>query len=165
MPKTTLTESAVDLYCSFWLGDHCFGVPSTAVREFHAAAPLTPVPGAPSAIRGYVNLRGQLFLVLDPSALLLGSPGSASQSAELIVFRPEVGEAFAISVGQVGEMLPIAQAQIHVPKARTDDVDLSVAARRSERLIVGHATLDSLLVTLVEPQRLLPAAFADAARG
>lgn len=164
MPKTTPTESTVDLYCSFWLGDLCFAVPSTAVREVHAAAPLTPVPGAPSAVRGYVNLRGQLFLVLDPSELLLGAPSSAGQIAELIVFRPEVGEAFAISVGQVGEMLPIAQAQIHVPKARTDDVDLSVAAQRSECLIVGHATLDSLLVTLVEPQRLLPAAFADTAR-
>lgn len=164
MPETTSVETAVELYCSFWLGDLCFGVPSTAVREFHAGAPLTPVPGAPSAVRGYVNLRGQLFLVLDPSELLLGAPRPADPSADLIVFRPDVGEAFAISVGRVGEMLPIARGQIHVPKARTDDVDLPVGAHRSERLIEGHATLDSLLVTLVDPRQLLPATFADATR-
>jgi chemotaxis signal transduction protein len=110
-----------------------------------------------------VNLRGQLFLVLDPGELLLGLPQPGDTPLELIVFRDEVGESFAIAVERVGDMLPVPAAQIHEPKARTDDVDLSDRRQRAENLTVGHATLDAQLVTLIDPRRLLSAAFADAA--
>lgn len=164
MADTIARESATELYCSFWLSEHCFGVPSTAVSQVHAPAHVTTIPGAPSAVHGYVNLRGQLYLVLDPSELLLARPQAESKNCELIVFRAEVGEAFAIAVERVGDILAIPQARIHVLQARSDNVELSVAERRSTNLILGYARLDELLVTLVEPRKLLPSAFSSAHR-
>jgi chemotaxis signal transduction protein len=158
MLETKFNGPQVELYCSFWLGEHCFGVPSIAVSEVHRSVPITTIPGAPSAVSGYVNLRGQLYLVLDPYELLIGESAADNRGAELIVFRPEVGEAFALRVLRVGEMLPIPGAEIHTPKARTGDVDLSNGAQRHEALIAGHATLESHLVTLIDPSKLLPAA-------
>jgi len=155
-------DNNVELYCSFWLGEHCFGVPSTSVSQVHAPVPLTFIPGAPTPVQGYVNLRGQLYLVLDPGELLLKRPQPVGQEAELIVFRASMGEAFAIAVERVGDMLAILGPQIHTPGGRAGDVDLSSDARLTESLIVGHARLDTLLVTLVEPRKLLPAAFANA---
>lgn len=152
--------SLANLYCTFWLEGQCFGIPSSTVSEVHAPVPLTPIPGAPAAVRGYVNLRGQLYLVLDPAELLLGRPQPAQATHELIVFQAQVGEAFAIAVERVGDMLPISHEQIHVPRPRTDDVDLSNDEFRAARLIVGHATLEAQLVVLVEAKELLPAAFA-----
>lgn len=165
MSETTMHETLGELYCTFWLREHSFGVPSTTVSQVHAPAPLTTIPGAPPAVLGYVNLRGQLYLVLDPSELLLSRPQQVAERAELIVFRAEIGEAFAIAVDRVGDMLPIPEARIHVPKARPDDVDLSVTEQRLASLSVGHATLDSVLVTLVDPSKLLPVAFATACGG
>lgn len=162
MSELAPTETDALLYCSFWLGAHCFGVPASAVSEVHAPVPLTRIPGAPSAVRGYVNLRGQLYLVLDPAELLLGTAAASIGDAELIVFRTEIGEAFVIAVDRVGDMLPIPPEQIHVPKARTGDVDLTSQSHRLESLVAGHATLEEFLVTLVEPRKLLPAAFSPA---
>lgn len=164
MAETRQGDQTSQLYCSFWLGEHCFAVPSSTVSEVHAPAPLTWVPGAALAVRGYVNLRGQLNLVLDPAALLLGESQPAEGENELIVFRAEIGESFAIAVERVGDMLEIPGSQIHVPKSRTDDLDLSDETHRIERLIVGHATLDSLLVTLIEPRELLSAAVGEGSR-
>lgn len=162
MPDDRSNENNAELFCSFWLGEHCFGVPSTAVSQVHAPAPLTCIPGAPTAVQGYVNLRGQLYLVLDPGELLLQRPLPAGQEAELIVFRAAIGEAFAIAVERVGDMLTIPGTQIHTPGGRTGDVDYSSDARLTESLIAGHARLAAFLVTLVEPHKLLPAAFACA---
>jgi chemotaxis signal transduction protein len=161
MFEPTQLTSLESLYCTFWLEGQCFGIPSSTVSEVHAPVPLTTIPGAPAAVRGYVNLRGQLYLVLDPGELLLGRPQPAQATHELIVFQAEVGEAFAIAVERVGDMLPIAAEQIHVPRARTDDVDLSSEEHRAARLIVGHATLATQLVMLVEARELLTAAFVQ----
>lgn len=153
------TAANTQLYCSFWLQDHCFGIPAETVSEVHASTPLTPIPGAPTAVLGYVNLRGQLFLVLDPSELLLGVPQPLEAVMDLIVFQPAAGEAFAIRVDRVGEFAEIPGDQVHVPKNRTGDVSLSNESARSQRMSAGHATLDALLMTLVNPRQLLSAAF------
>lgn len=158
MPEATNSSTSANLYCTFWLEGQCFALPSSSVSEVHAPVPLTRIPGAPAAVRGYVNLRGQLYLVLDPSELLQGHPQPAQDVHELIVFQAEVGEAFAIAVERVGDILSISDAQIHVPRPRTDDVDLSSQEYRASQLIVGHATLDAQLVMLIRPNDLLPAA-------
>lgn len=160
MLDTTQSVAGGGLYCSFWLGPHCFAVPAVSVREVHAPAPVTPVAGAPPAVRGYVNLRGQLYLVLDPGDLLLDSRYVASAAGELIVFRADIGESFAIHTDQVGEIVTIRTNQIHLPKSRTDEADAGGGEHNSEHLIVGHATLDTQLITLIAPWELLPTAFA-----
>mgnify|MGYP002780930330 CR=1 FL=1 len=160
MMEAIENDSPIALYCSFWVGRHCFAVPSNAVSEVHTPVPVTRVPGLKSTVSGYVNLRGQLYLVLDPGELLIGAP-IADGSAGLIVFRPEVGEAFAICVDQVGDMLSIHRAKIHTPKARADDIDLSDDSHNRESLISGRATMETCLVTLIDASKLLPAALHD----
>jgi purine-binding chemotaxis protein CheW len=69
------------------------GAPLSAVREVFALGPLTPVPGAPSAVAGLTNLRGQVIPVVDlgrlwgqtPHRLHLGDPVVLVQSAEIRV--------------------------------------------------------------------------------
>lgn len=161
MPETSAMEGDKELFCSFSLGEHHFAVRTRSVSEVHTPVPLTPIPGAPKAAIGYVNLRGQLFLVLDPGELLLGVPVSPDECSGLIVFRPEIGEAFAIAVERIWDILSIAPSQIHVPRGRADDVDLSNTTFRSESLVSGYATLDSVLVTLVDPAKLLSEAVLD----
>lgn len=161
---TEAESNGAELYCSFSIGMHCFGIHAKAVREVHTPVPLTPIPGSPPAVLGYANLRGHLHLVLDPGELLLRAPISVDDSAGMIVFRPEVGEAFAIAVERIGEILSIPRGEIHVPKARADDIDLSDTDWRSESLVAGHATLDPRLVTLIDPAKLLEAAFAESTK-
>jgi purine-binding chemotaxis protein CheW len=68
-----------ELYCTFWLDEHLFGVPIGAVQEVLLTQPITPVPLAPAEVPGLLNLRGQIVTVIDLRARLRlparGTPG------------------------------------------------------------------------------------------
>jgi chemotaxis signal transduction protein len=134
MPSFTPNADAAGIFCTFWLAEHCFAVPSWTIREVHRAVPLTPIPGTSQTIRGYVNLRGQLYLVL-------------------IVFRHEVGEAFAIEVDAIGDIMPISVEQHHVQIAAQDSSGYQDATALLPGLVTGHATLATQLVTLLDPRQ------------
>ena len=52
------------------LGEDRYGIELTDVREVVPEPFLTPLPGAPPAVLGVVNLRGEVVPVLDTAALL-----------------------------------------------------------------------------------------------
>ena len=123
----------------------------------HAPAPVTPIPGAAPAVVGYVNLRGNLYLVLDPTTLLLGV-GAAGGSGPLIVFKAQTADALAIQVERVGEIAEVPEDAIDMPSSPNDH-DLG-GERPTHRLVIGVAKLPQGLITLIASEELLPAALA-----
>jgi len=147
-------STTATLFCTFTAAGHRFGVPAQLVREVHAATAITPVPGAPRAVLGYANLRGHIYLVLHASHLLAHASATPASEAQLVVFKPEAGESFALETGAIGEMTAIAPHQIDVPKGADGVVGETPC-------VIGHAKLDRELVTLIDPRQLLAVAFAD----
>ena len=75
---------------SFRLGEEGFGIPLDQVREIAPADRITPVPQAPPAVRGLLNLRGQPITVLDV-ARLFGLPMPPARDAKdrlVVVLTP-----------------------------------------------------------------------------
>lgn len=66
------------------VGDHRFALPVSDVVEVHRAVAVTPLPGAPDAITGVVDLRGRLAPVLDLRRRLGLEAGSPDPSDVLI---------------------------------------------------------------------------------
>lgn len=62
-------------YCTFYVGDERYGINILTVREVTRHVAFTPTRGAPSLVRGLLNLRGQLVTVIDP-AVRFGNPRS-----------------------------------------------------------------------------------------
>jgi purine-binding chemotaxis protein CheW len=146
------------LICSFWLDAYRFGVDAAAIREVSAHTACTPIPLAPPAVRGYVNLRGHLYLVLDlPS--LVGLPASdAGASGYLIVFQARVGESVAVFVDRIGDMVAIGEDRIDRPKDGAAGGGNEAPGQTCvDDLVVGIARLDDGLLTILEPRRFLPA--------
>lgn len=56
------------------------------VHRMHAERPVVPVPGAPAAVRGLVNLRGQLASVVA-ARTALGIPAREGTGAVHVVIR------------------------------------------------------------------------------
>jgi purine-binding chemotaxis protein CheW len=69
-----------DLHLLVALGEDRYALPVEQVREVLRSTVLTPVPGAPAAVRGVLNLRGEIVPALDTAALLelsaTGRPGA-----------------------------------------------------------------------------------------
>lgn len=140
------------LYCTFVLDDKSFAVPVLLVREVQAVTSITPIPGAPPAICGYVNLRGQLHVALDPRPWLTGQPRSNSASGYLIVFKAQVGEACAMLCDRLGDIVPVDRHRVDVPQV--DAVQRDEGRGYHERLIAGYAKLDNSLLELIDPVEL-----------
>ncbi|HEY6565221.1 MAG TPA: chemotaxis protein CheW [Pirellulaceae bacterium] len=142
-------------FCAFALNARPFGVPVRLVKEVHAPTAITPIPGAPPAVRGYVNLRGHLHLVLDPHECLTGASRDKTIQGSWIVFRADAGEAFAIQADRVTGIVSLDHAQIDRPTS--DRFASSHATEFEGRLVSGYAKLDQDLVTLVDPAALFEA--------
>jgi purine-binding chemotaxis protein CheW len=130
----------------------------------HSQAALTPIPGSPAAVLGYVNLRGQLFLVLSANELLLGSDEEDSADVHLVVFRSDAGELFALQTGVVGDIVNVSRHQVDLPgsqgvPSRTERESHDISA-----FVVGHAKLDDALLALIDARKLLDAAFSGSNR-
>jgi purine-binding chemotaxis protein CheW len=57
-------------YVGFKVDGHLFGINILTVREIIRNVDFTPVELAPPAVRGLLNLRGQIITVLDPGPSL-----------------------------------------------------------------------------------------------
>lgn len=75
-----------DAWCTFRLDGRLYGVPVDRVQEVLRSAAVTPVPLAPPAVRGLINLRGEIVTVVDlrqPLQLPQAEPASPT----LVVVR------------------------------------------------------------------------------
>ena len=137
---------------SFRVGGRLFGIDILDVREINSEIAFTPIFHAPPQVRGYVNIRGQIHLVVDPR-LPLGMPADSTDEAkpkgkprQLLVFKPSVGESFALLVDRIGDIIPVPVDRIEPPEASSAGTSAHSA---------GVCKLDGQLMELLNPRGFL----------
>ena len=86
-----------------------------AVKEITVLPSMTPIPHAPDAVRGYVNLRGQIVLVLDLESVdALGRVDGWFRIAIGRVPR-HLGDSFGVLVDSIGDMAELSGESIERP--------------------------------------------------
>lgn len=80
-----------------------YALPSSCVREITSMLAATRLPGAPGDVRGLVNLRGQLFAVVDLAHRVSGTP-SISPDPDVVVLGVE-GKTLGVIVDEVREVV------------------------------------------------------------
>jgi purine-binding chemotaxis protein CheW len=138
---------------TFRLGEALFGFDVRLVQSVNVLPPLTPVPQAPPAVRGCVNLRGQIHLVVDLKCLLgLGStePGPATR---LVVFKPALGDPFGVLVDRVGDVVALPADCVSQGRRAEGDAD----GTDHGELVAGIGKLEEELLVVLDAGRLLAA--------
>jgi len=92
--------------CSFFLDEHCFGVPVEEVQEILLAQPLTRVALAPPVVAGLINLRGQIVMTLELRRRL-GMPERAPDAPSQNVVVAGQDGAVALLVDRAGDVLSV----------------------------------------------------------
>ena len=64
-----------------------YAVPLSAVERAYAMAAVSPLPGAPPAVLGMINLHGRPVAVIDPRRRLGLSPREYGLAAHLLIAR------------------------------------------------------------------------------
>ncbi len=146
-------------FCSFSVAERLFGVDILQVKEINSEMSITPVSHAPRQVKGYVNIRGQIHLVLDLRALLgfdgdRRAEGDASpDSRRLVIFKQSVGEHFAVLVDKIGDIVEVALDRIEaLQRERTEG-----GGKFPDDLATGICKLENCLLTVLDARRFLKA--------
>jgi purine-binding chemotaxis protein CheW len=118
------------------LRDERYAFPAEVVREVARSLAITPVPGAPPAVRGVHNLRGEVVPILELSALL----GVAGGEAQCVIVAEDRGRRAGLTVD---ELLDVTQLP--------DELETAEAP------LAGSALLDGGLVGVVDVRAILDA--------
>jgi len=128
---------------SFELDDASYAVPVDSVREIVRMRPITPVPRVPDSVRGVISLRGEIIEVVDIRQLLELEPIELKRRTRIIVVNLEDGQAAAILVDAVNEVLRIPKQAIRP------------AAASESGAIESLCSVGDRFVSLIELNRVL----------
>lgn len=152
-------DEALRQFCSFTLSGRLLGVDILHVKEVNTERAFTPVPHAPPEVMGFVNVRGQIHLILDLRRILGLPPAEAGEKSRLVLFKPTVGEAFGVQVDSIGDVVEVAESSIESGAAVQDrlseecmDVDGAPAD-----MVAGVCRLQQELMLVVNARNLLSA--------
>jgi purine-binding chemotaxis protein CheW len=137
-----------ELLATFELGTHLCAVEVSQVQEVLLQQPLTPAPGAPTAVAGLINLRGQVVTALDLRVRMgLGGNAHGGDDSFMNVVVRSGDEVWSLLVDRIGDVIEVEQAQFELPP---DTLNGPI-----RELIKGTYTLEDRLLLVLNVQRLL----------
>jgi purine-binding chemotaxis protein CheW len=113
-PQFIDTKTAARQFCTFYLGDHCFGLDVLKVQEIIRSQPLTTVPLAHPVVRGLMNLRGQIVTAIDLRERLDMPARTDDHELVNVVVQTEEG-AVSLVVDEIGDVLEMTEDQFERP--------------------------------------------------
>ncbi len=108
----------------FLLGDDTYAVNLFDVKEIVEASKITPLPHAPSHIRGIIDLRGEITTIIDLRTLIGASKNASSDSEDLrfIVLDESVTNGkTGVVVDEVASVLTVPLSEIDQSGRSSDD--------------------------------------------
>jgi purine-binding chemotaxis protein CheW len=117
--------SIVD-FVTVQLDGHEFGIPVADVRDVLRRQKITPVPRAPRAVAGLLNLRGRIVTAIDLRIRLGLDPREAGRDDADVVVELG-GEFYALSVDAVGDVMRIASEALEPVPSTLDPLWRDVA--------------------------------------
>jgi len=130
--------------CTFHLDPYVFGVDVSVVLEVMVHPVITRVPLAPPAVRGVINLRGQIVTALDLRRRLDLPPAPGPGAPVSIVVKAK-DEPVSFLVDRAGDVVQVEESQFERPPDTLHGV--------ARDLIVGAYKLPSRLLLLLDPER------------
>lgn len=101
-------------FCTLRVGDLLLGIDVEKIQEVLRDTSITPVPLAPSSIRGLINLRGQIVTAIDLRQRLDLEANEPTASFMTMVLGT-ANESLALVVDSVGDVVDVAAGAFETP--------------------------------------------------
>jgi purine-binding chemotaxis protein CheW len=138
--------------------DQPYGVNIMDVKEIYPEVVITPIFHAPRAAKGYVNVRGQIHLVLDLRLLLGLEEKLADDDSCLVLFKPSVAEPFGILVDKIGDVVYADPGQVE------KTVSSGAQSVASAEIVESVCKLEKSLLVILSAHKILAALNVDEAQ-
>lgn len=144
---STATVGVAEQYCTFWVDDLYFGVAVAEVQEVLRHQPMTPVPRAHEAVRGLINLRGQIVTALD-LRVRLGLPPRPEGVLPMNVIVHSRGEVVSLLVDDIGDVIdPRDQGSLELEPAPSN------MPAKVHDVVVGVRPLPDAILLVLDADR------------
>jgi purine-binding chemotaxis protein CheW len=101
-------------FCTFYLEKYFFGIELLDVQEVLQQLELTAVPLAPHAVRGLLNLRGQIVMAVDLRRQLELPERPAKRPAMHVIVRTG-DDAVSLLVDEIGDVVEASDDSFEQP--------------------------------------------------
>lgn len=109
--KTRPTAATELQFASFQIADLLLGIDIHQVQEINRNLELTPVPHAPPAVRGVINLRGEVVTVVDLRCVLGLEPSEFTRLSRNVIVN-HGGERIGLLVDAVADVITCSSDEI-----------------------------------------------------
>ncbi len=156
MSSNPVKEQMIKL-CSFRLADRLFGVDILDVKEVNSEIEITPIFHAKESIRGYMNIRGQIHLVVDLRTEFSFSRGEIGPESKVLIFKQSVDEPFGVLVDSIGDVIEVSQSNISDRRFDDGDIDPLIADQRktNSKMCDGVCALEEELMLVLNAKGIL----------
>jgi purine-binding chemotaxis protein CheW len=137
---------ATKQFATFHVGNLFFGIEAVRVQEVMRHQEMTPIPLAPHAIRGLINLRGQIVTAIE-TRTLLDLPVKANRAEPMNIIIQAQDGAVSLLVDSIGDVLEV---QLRSFAPIPDNM-----SQRERIMIAGVYKLDDSLMLLLDLEQLL----------
>ncbi len=150
---TTIVGDNEDQLVTMVVDDQLFGIPILQVQDIVEASKITPVPLAPSAIAGVLNLRGRIVTVVDLRKLL-GNDDEVPWDSQMGVTVDYKGDLYTLLVDAIGDVRTLPKNDFDkAPSTMEDNV---------RRLCSGIYRLRGNLLVVLDVARILKTEIIEA---
>ncbi len=136
-------------WVTFQLAGETYAVNVLTVHEVLKNAELTPVPGAPDAVLGIINLRGNVVTVVDGRRRFNLPPMPVTDASRTLVVEVD-GQVLGLLVDSVAEVIEVPAEEVAAsPTVNSDDnaVHIQGVVSRQGGLVI-LLNLDNLTQTI-----------------
>lgn len=150
MAEADALEMDTSQYLTFIMAGEEYGVDILAVQEIRGWEAATPIPNAPSHVKGVINLRGTIVPIIDLRVCFGLDCIEYTPTTVVIVVKvafPKGSRVMGIVVDAVSDVYSLSDKQMKEAPVLGESVDTSY--------IRGLVTVDNKMVILLDIDRLL----------
>jgi purine-binding chemotaxis protein CheW len=133
-------------FVTFYVGNLLIGVDIQHVEEINRQVDVTPVPQAPTHVRGVINLRGEVVTVVDLRKVLNMGQTDINHNSRTVVVNSG-NEEIGLLVDRVADVVLVRTDQIDLPPANISNTDGS--------FFKGILKMDKELLVILEMDKIL----------
>lgn len=139
-------------FCKILVGNTLLGVEVSDLREINSVGKISPIHHTPEEVLGYMNIRGQIHLILDirPCLDIPVSKESSFSDSKVLIFKSQKNEPVGILVDQVLDI-----GYIHKEQIETKGMSNNEEFGSGKAFLKGICKLEGRLMFLFDLNKIL----------
>lgn len=131
---------------TFYVRGSAYGIDLLKIQEINKLLLFTPVPGAPSYVRGILNLRGRIVTVID-LGYKLGLPETGVNTKSHNIIVRSGSEHIGLLVEQISEVIRIEIDDVEAPPANMNGIrgDFFHGVVKTDDRLIGILDIEKVL--------------------